>query len=129
MREKIAAHPRAFLIFACAFLVFIGCFSFPMFNFSADAPKTMRWHNLVISLTAYYEIGRLFLNGLLRRNLMKAAAVTFSMTILGFLFRYLMEFGEISNVYNFTVPNVLLHLLAAVVVVCFTAFGTKEENE
>ena len=29
---------------------------------------------------------------------------------LGLLCRYLLEFGEVSNTYNFTVPNTLLHV-------------------
>ena len=29
---------------------------------------------------------------------------------LGLLCRYLLEFGEASNIYNFTIPNTLLHV-------------------
>ena len=126
MREKIAAHPKFSLVFACFFLAFIGCFAFPMYNFTADAPKTMRWLNLAVALAAYSEIGRLFLSTLLTgKKLLKAAAITLSMTVSGLLFRFLMEFGEVSNVYNFTVPNVFVHLMAAVVVVCLCADGKE----
>ena len=37
-------------------------------------------------------------------------------TALGLLCRYLMEFGEVSNTYNFTIFNIVVYLLAAPVV-------------
>lgn len=126
MKERIAAHPKASLLFACAFLVFIGCFTFPLFNFTPEAPKVLRWLNLATALAAYSEIGRLFLKSLLtEKQIRKTAIITLSMTVLGLLFRFLMEFGEVSNVYNFTLPNVAVHLLTAVVVVCFCAYGKE----
>ena len=49
----------------------------------------------------------------------------------GLVCRFLLEFGEVSNAVNFTVPNVLLHLLLAVGVPALTAWqpGTKRGEE
>ena len=37
-------------------------------------------------------------------------AVDFAAIAIGLVCRYLLEFGEVSNTYNFTLPNTLLHI-------------------
>lgn len=41
-------------------------------------------------------------------------------TIVGMGSRFLLEFGEVSNTYNFTIPNIILHILISVVVISGT---------
>ena len=116
MREKILARKKQFLIGECICLVFFGCFTFPVYNFSKDAPEISRWINVFVSLAAYYEIG--LIQGVLfeHKEHLKYMGLTLSMTLVGLLCRYLLEFGEVSNTYNFIVPNIVLHLFVAIVV-------------
>ena len=37
--------------------------------------------------------------------------VTFILTVIGMLCRYLLEFGEVSNTYNFTLFNIVSYLV------------------
>ena len=69
----------------------------------------------------YFEIGQLL--GVLysRNKVWRSAALALGMTLLGLACRFLMEFGEVSNTYNFTPPNVALHLSVAAVI---TALGS-----
>ena len=116
MREKILARKKQFLIGECICLVFFGCFTFPAYNFSKDAPEISRWINVFVSLAAYYEIG--LMQGVLfeHKEHLKCMGLTLSMTLLGLLCRYLLEFGEVSNTYNFILPNIVLHLFTVAVV-------------
>lgn len=116
MKEKILAHRKQFLIGECICLIFFGCFTFPVYNFSKDAPEISRWINLFVSLAAYYEIG--LIQGVLfeHKEHLKCMGLTLSMTVIGLLGRYLLEFGEISNTYNFILPNIVLHLFMSVIV-------------
>lgn len=116
MKERILAHRKKFLIAECLFLIFFGCFSFPVYNFSKDAPEISRWFNVLIALTAYYELG--LFQGVLFKPIehMKCIGITLVMTVIGLICRYLLEFGEVSNTYNFIVSNVTLHLFVAIVV-------------
>ena len=126
MKEKILARKKQFLIGECICLVFFGCFTFPVYNFSKDAPEISRWINVFVSLAAYYEIG--LIQGVLfeYKEHMKCMGLTLSMTLLGLFCRYLLEFGEVSNTYNFIVPNIVLHLFMAIVV---TLLGRSRSDD
>lgn len=127
MREKLLAHKTAFIIFACAFIVFMGCFSFPIYNFTPDAPES-KWYNGAVALFGYAETGMLL--GLIyeRRSNIKAAGTALVMTGLGMACRYMMEFGEVSNVYNFTLPNIALHFAAALCCIWISALHTENKQ-
>ena len=126
MKDKILEHRKLFLIIDAIFLIFIGCFAFPVYNFSKDAPEISRWINVFVSLAAYYEIG--LIQGVLfeRKEHLKCIGMTLSMTVVGLLCRYLLEFGEVSNTYNFILPNILLHLFMCMVV---TGIGRSNSIE
>jgi len=116
MKEKILVHRKQFLIGECVCLIFFGCFTFPVYNFSKDAPEISRWINVLVSLAAYYEIG--LIQGVLfeHKEHLKCMGLTLSMTVIGLLGRYLLEFGEVSNTYNFILANIVLHLFMSVIV-------------
>lgn len=120
MKEKILAHPIRWLIGLCACLVFCGCFGFPIYNFTTGR-QFGSWYLLLALCFFYYEIGQIL--GVLysRDKVRKPAALALGMTILGMACRFLMEFGEVSNTDDFTLPNVALHL---VVVVAVTILGS-----
>ena len=128
MKNTIEKHKSFFSIFACVFLIFIGCFAFPVYNFSPNAPSISRWSNIFVNLFAYYEIGVLQAMLYEATSWRKCSTIVLLMTIIGLLCRYLLEFGEVSNTYNFILPNVLLQLLVAVCVSGF-AFSTIYENQ
>ena len=125
MKDKILEHRKVFSIIDAIFLIFIGCFAFPVYNFSKDAPEISRWINVFVALTAYYEIG--VMQGALfeSKGFGKSIYTTVSMTMLGLLCRFYLEYGEVSNTWNFIWPNITLHLFVAVVV----TLGGQEINE
>ena len=93
MKEKVLAHRKLFLTGACICLIFFGCFTFPIYNFSKDAPEISRWINMFVSLAAYYEIG--IMQGILfeHKGHLKCIGITFGMIVIGLLCRYFLEFG------------------------------------
>lgn len=70
--------------------------------------------NFVIVCAAYYYIGGL--QGVLfnYKGIGKTIVISLGMTLIGFGCRYLLEYGEVSNTYNFTVQNVILHLFLVI---------------
>ena len=120
MREKILAHPIRWLIGLCACLVFFGCFGFPIYNFTTGR-RFGSWYLLLALCFLYYDIGPML--GVLhsRCKVRRSAALALGMTLLGLACRFLMEFGEVSNTEDFTLPNVALHLF---VVVALTTLGS-----
>lgn len=120
MREAILKHKKGFTITAYIFLVFIGCFTFPVWNFTRAS-----WYNVFIAIFAYYEIGMLFRVLYEDKPLYKVALASLCFTIIGFVCRFLLEFGEVSNTYNFTLLSTAFHTLVAVGIPTLTASFKK----
>ncbi len=124
MREAILKHKKGFTITAYIFLAFIGCFTFPVWNFTR-----VSWYNVFIAIFAYYEIGMLFRVLYEDKPLYKVALASLCFTIIGFVCRFLLEYGEVSNTYNFTLLNTAFHTLVAVGIPTLTAlFRTNKED-
>lgn len=118
MKENILSSKRGSLALACIMLVVFGCFTFPIWNFASELPVYLRIFNLLIACSAYTEIGKLEKKLLIKKG--RGVALNTGLTLLGFACRFLLEFGEVSNSYNFTLVNTAVHLLAAVLIPFFT---------
>jgi len=105
--------------------IFFGCFCFPFVNLTnilSDTQKQISTINLFTCLVAYTEVG--LLSGYLFENkkvgvvlLINAAHI-----IGGMICRYLLEFGEVSNTYNFTLTNIAIHIVA-ISCICFCGYS------
>lgn len=120
IKDQILAHKTRWTIVIYVFLVFIGCFVFPIFNLTKKFDTW--WSNVLIACVSYYEIG--ILQGTLYGNkgIRKIIVISFGMTLLGFICRFFLEYGEVSNSYNFTLSNIVLHLFVAISITTLTAF-------
>ncbi|MDY5613430.1 hypothetical protein [Dysosmobacter sp.] len=112
------SHPKVFLSAALVLGTFFGCFCFPVLNITKVSSQDIRLAGFAVAVLAYYEIGT-FLAAVF--PLKKGSVAKTVFTLLGFNCihiltgmgcRYLLEFGEVSNTYNFTMPNIAVHLLA-----------------
>ena len=97
------------------FLV-ISCCTFPIYNFTKDFGKSIVVSNLILNVLCYYELGKyekLMLKGW---KIGKVLLVNMGVILLGMVMRFFLEFGEVSNTYNFTSPNIAIHITAAFVI-------------
>ena len=104
--------------------VFFGCFCFPFVNITkllGDTQKQIGMINLFLCLVAYAEVG--LLSGYLFEKKKPGAVLLIHLAhiIFGMLCRYFLEFGEVSNTYNFTLPNIAIHM-AAISCICICGF-------
>ncbi len=105
--EFLQKHPVLVKAIVLGYIVFAGCFVFPIR--SEKFPLDFMG---VYLIAASYGIIALSLAGVYGPN--KGPAVylrTLVFTVLGLLCRYFLEYGEVSNTYNFTVGNVALYLV------------------
>lgn len=95
--------------------IFFGCFTFPFVNLTkilSDTQKQISIINLFICIVAYAEVG--LLSGYLfhKKKIIFVILINVAHILLGMIARYFLEFGEVSNTYNFTLPNVAVHIVA-----------------
>ena len=102
-------------IFIC--LAFITCCMFPLLNLTKEAPikmEAVNWMAIVVSIMFYHSMGQA--EAKLLPNIPAMLIILFNLiaAIVGMVSRFLLEFGEVSNAYNFTIPNIILHIVVAV---------------
>ena len=90
-----------------AFWIFITCCSFPLW--SERFP--LKWYNIFTFISGYgiLATGLYAVYGEDRGPSIYPRLVLF--TIIGMICRYFLEFGEVSNTYNFTPFNIVVYLL------------------
>lgn len=103
--ENVRKHKKACWMIAAAYLVFSGCFNFPI---RMESRITLSSPNFVI-LMSIVMIGMLF--GLLvEKGLLKVFLTSLGCSAAGLVCRYLLEWGEVSNSVNFTPINIGMYL-------------------
>jgi hypothetical protein len=100
-------HPvmvKGLLLF---YIAFAGCFTFPI----RSQPFPLDFTKAYLLICSYGIIGWGFA-GLYGKAKERAVyPLTLLMTILGMVCRYVLEYGEASNVYNFTMLNILSYII------------------
>lgn len=135
--EAAKSNPKFYMCTALILGAIFGCFCFPVWNLTKTFSRTIQLSNFALAAVAYYEVG-----------IISAAAFPYRresvwksvITLLGFNCvhilagmgcRYLLEFGEYSNTYNFTVPNIVVHLIVVNVfcLACWYFVGRQNKSE
>lgn len=105
------------------YLAFITCCMFPILNLTKETPirmEVVNWLVIVISIMFYHSIGQAEAKLFTNNSAIFIGLFNLIATIVGIGSRFLLEFGEVSNTYNFTIPNIILHILISVVLISGT---------
>ena len=107
---------RSSQILLCLLFLVISCCTFPIYNFTKDFRKSIVASNLILNVLCYYELGKY--EKLMQKDwkIGKVLLVNMGVILLGMVMRFFLEFGEVSNTYNFTGPNISIHITAAFVI-------------
>ncbi len=105
--EYVQEHLKVIKLFILGYIAFAGCFNFPFSN--AQFPFDFTKAYLIFGS---YGLVALFLAGIYGAKKEKVIyLITLTLTAIGMLCRYLLEFGEFSNTLNFTLLNIFSYLL------------------
>lgn len=121
MSSFVLSHKKGFFLFVCAWFVFIGCCAFPVINLTKAFPLQITLLNLFTVCISCVYFGKI-MEIIFSKKITKSILLTLSMTMIGFLCRYFLEYGEVSNTYNFTLPNIALHLLITGILILLSHF-------
>ena len=122
---------KAALLIVLIFGIFFGCFCFPVYNFTHEVSNGIRWTVVVTTAVAYYDIGipmrRIFCGEEMAswKSTLAVLGLNSITLAIGMGCRYLLEFGEVSNTYNFTIPNLAFHFFVVNAICLFSWAFTK----
>jgi hypothetical protein len=98
-------QPFIMKLFLFGYIAFAGCFMFPI----QSEPFPLDVGNLYSLLLAYGIIGLGFAGLYGKKREKQVYFLTLPLTLTGMICRYLLEFGEVSNTYNFTLFNIITY--------------------
>ena len=107
LQHFFKVHPRIPKILVLGYIVFAGCFMFPI----RSEPFPLDFQGVYLLAASHGVIALAFAGiwGPDRERMVYIA--TFVLTSIGMVCRYLLEFGEVSNTYNFTLFNIVSYLV------------------
>ena len=114
MRELVNRNKKPVMIIGFVFVICLQCCVFPAINRSHQVSDTLVFMNFIIAVGVCKCTGELEVFFFKNETWMQVLGLNFVLTLLGMGARYLLEYGEVSNNYNFTFPNILLHTVMIV---------------
>lgn len=96
------------------FVVFVNCFGFPVYNLTKEWSFWITVQYLFLVPVCAVAAGGFFASIFPAKSSRFILLLTTALTCAGLGCRFLLEFGEVSNTYNFTAANILLHMLVFV---------------
>jgi len=107
IKAFFTAHPFALKLLLWGYIVFNACFSFPISSsrFPLDFSKAY------LLLASYGVIALSFAGVYREKKHFSVLLQTFVFCVSGLVCRYFLEYGEVSNSYNFTPINTVAYLI------------------
>lgn len=114
-REKVKEHKKTLMVGILIMSIFINGGFFPIINFNPNNPVDlgiqMKLIVIVMAFSFHKYIGSLEAILCEKWSVISVGIFNVSIALCGLGCRYLLEFGEISNTYNFTIVNVLFQVI------------------
>ncbi len=121
-------NKKFILIFVFIFFVLIGAAGFPIYNLNKQYSFMNTILILISTVMLYYSLGIYEKIVLTNVNIKYIIPLNLGIIVLSMICRYLLEFGEVSNTYNFTIPNITLHIFATIVISSFSWYISKPQR-
>lgn len=121
-------HPKISTAITFAFFILMVACNFPIYNLTREWSPTLTFAIVFTGLSLYISLGAAEAIMLSRCGIHHVFSLNLLLVLLGMGARYLLEYGEVSNTYNFTLPNMLLHICVAVVLSTLSWLWTKTER-
>lgn len=114
VREWMQRNKAMSFMCSFGFIVLINCCGFPLYNLNKEWPFMLTAVKFYLVLTSAWATGGILYSLFPKKNATFILMMATVLPSVGLICRYFLEFGEVSNTYNFTLPNIILHLGAFV---------------
>ena len=115
------------IVLIILFVIISGA-AFPIYNFGKHYSQVLTGIMLYLNIACYLELGIFEKRVLKMQKALYAAFMNVGIVLAGMVCRYLLEWGEVSNTYNFTTPNILIHITIAVAISTISYLMVKNKR-
>ena len=109
-------HRTLIIILTFIFFIIIGGCAFPIYNLNREWSTMLTISILASAIAAYGFLGTVETQLFPNAKIYHIIPLNLVLIMLSMIFRYFLEFGEVSNTYNFTMPNIILHVAATLII-------------
>lgn len=117
-------NKRLFWMLIILFVIIAGA-AFPLYNWGKHYSYTLTGITLWLNLAFYIELGVLERRLLPNYKTGKIVLLNLGIIVVGMGCRYFLEFGEVSNTYNFTLPNIVFHVVVTFMISMISYVASK----
>lgn len=114
LREFVHKHKKQAIMVGFLFIICLQCCVFPAVNRTHNVSYTIALVNFMAAIGICKCTGDLEAEFLPNGVWGQVLLLNLVLTLLGMAARYFLEYGEVSNTYNFTFRNILLHIVMMV---------------
>lgn len=122
-------HKRSAAAFILFTFVLLACCAFPFYNLTKPFSGALAFTNLFVNFSVYSYIGAFMARFQPHAHIRKVVLMNLAVILGGMLARWLLEYGEVSNIYNFTPGNIALHLLMTVTISTFAWYKASKRPQ
>lgn len=111
LHTSIRKHKKFFCVLGLVFIVCMECCVFPVGSLSLGGDMVSVFINFATGIVIGKCVGEIEVIIFPKATWLLILLLNFGITIMGMVARYLLEYGEVSNTYNFTPKNIVVHIV------------------
>ena len=111
LQTYVNEYKKLFTIIGLIFIICLECCVFPVGNFTYGGNITISLINLAAAIGICKCLGEIEAMLLPKVRWVLVLILNLGVTIMGMVARYFLEYGEVSNTYNFPLKNVVVHTM------------------
>lgn len=112
----IRRHKKLSLIIFLVYFIVLGAAVFPIYNLNKEWPSTLTISIFMSAVGYSGMLGVVEIAMFPKMKIHHIILLNLVLILLSMGARYLLEYGEVSNTYNFTVPNMILHIVTVLII-------------
>lgn len=111
LQTSTKKHKKLFCVLGFVFIVCLECCVFPVGRVPLGGDRISVFINIYTAIVISKCVSEIEVAIFPKKTWLLILLLNFGITIMGMLTRYLLEYGEVSNTYNFTPKNIVVHIV------------------
>ena len=129
LQTSIRKHKKLFCVMGLVFIVCLECCVFPVGRVPLGGDRISVFINIYSAIIICKCISEIEVAIFPNATWLWILFLNLGITIMGMVARYLLEYGEVSNTYNFTPKNIVVHIVIMLLLSMMFWMQTKRKAE
>ena len=126
IRTAIIKHKKMVCILGLLFVILLECCVFPVGSITHTEWFTIGIINLITAVGICKCVGEMEAALFPKASGVMISFLNLGITIMGMVLRYFLEYGEVSNTYNFTPKKIAIHMI--IMILLSTVFWMQSKR-